>query len=242
MVDCRESLLRGDFSGRFDVIDFVSLKFRAFRVPRSVLAMLPILALAACFPSRNDLLQVTLSVEDNGVIYAGSARQRIQCFDAVSWLGGMSMGSCRTLGEAVFVNVGQHGPLFMTLTRDYIDVISKGSSNGSEWTIPLSAKVEMPQLVRFKDINNPATLVFVDPNNLQAEYGNQVRFKSIKVKKIILGTETRGKIMKVLPWLDKYRGNAALRDYSRKVLTEDVGAVRPNIFLGADGSKPKGQN
>lgn len=224
------------------MIDFVGSRLKALRELRSPLALLPILVLAACLPSRNDLLHVTLAVEDNGVIYTGSARQRVQCFDAVSWLGGMSMGSCRTLGEAAFVNVGRHGPLFMTLTRDYIDAISKGSSNGPEWTIPLSPKVQMPQLIRFKNINDPTTLVFVDPNNLQAEYGNQVRFQSITVKKIIFGTETKGEIIKVLPWLDKYRGNAAFRDHSSKVLTEDVGAVRPNIFLGSGGSKPKGQN
>lgn len=153
------------------------------------------------------------------------------------------MGSCRTLGEAAFVKVGNQGLVFMTMGRFYVDLINRGrnwaDARSTKWTVPLAKDVEMPTLARFRNISDPASMVYLDPNNLQSEFGPRVRYQSITVEKIPFGFVTKGKVLEVIPWPDKYRGNAAFHDFNSKPLSTTVGATRPDIFLGSGGSKPK---
>jgi hypothetical protein len=61
---------------------------------------------------------------------------------------------------------------------------------------------EMPRLVTFDDIRKPSSVRQVDPTNLDEAFGKGARVNFIKVERE-LAFVTRGRIKKVLPWVDK---------------------------------------
>ncbi len=62
-----------------------------------------------------------------------------------------------------------------------------------------------PLLVTFKDINDPASVELVDPDNLAATFGQNIQLKRITIE-ITDEPVTRGKVEKVLGWLEKLKG------------------------------------
>jgi hypothetical protein len=62
-----------------------------------------------------------------------------------------------------------------------------------------------PLLVRFTDINNPKSVQEVKPDKLSDAFGAGYSLKSITFE-ITDEAVTRGKVGKVLDWLEKYRG------------------------------------
>jgi hypothetical protein len=208
---------------------------------RFLLALIVLPILAGCFPVIDRTLKVTLAVEADGVVYEGSGIQQIVCYSAIPFLRGMSTGGCHTKGEAVFVMIGDRGPLFMPLLIDYEESISKGRPNGNprptRWTIPMNpVPTKMPGLFRFADLNDVTTLDSVDPNDFAATYGPGVSYKSITVEQIRWGRVTRGEVIKVLPVLNDYIiPREGYRQFSRgnpELFGQWQGNMSPYNFLG----------
>lgn len=63
-----------------------------------------------------------------------------------------------------------------------------------------------PLLVTFKDINDPTSVELVDPENLAATFGHNIKLKRITIE-ITDEPVTRGKVKQVLNWFTKYRKN-----------------------------------
>jgi hypothetical protein len=204
-------------------------------------ALIVVPILAGCFPVIDRTLKVTLAVEADGVVYEGSGIQQIVCYSAIPFLGGMSTGGCHTKGEAVFVMIGDRGPLFMPLLMGYEEDISKGRPYGNprptRWTIPMNPEpTKMPGLFRFADLNDVTTLDAVDPNDFAATYGRGVSYKSITVEQIRWGRVTRGEVIKVLPVLNDYilpGGDERQFSYGHpELLGPWQGRISPSNFLG----------
>jgi hypothetical protein len=208
---------------------------------RFLLALIVLPILAGCFPVIDRTLKVTLAVEADGVVYEGSGIQQIVCYSAIPFLGGMSTGGCHTKGEAVFVMIGDSGPLFIPLLIDYEESISRGRPYGNprptRWTIPMnSVSTKMPALYRFANLNDVTTLEAVDPNDFAATYGPGVSYKSITVEQIRWGRVTRGKVIKVLPVLNDYirprEGYIRFHNNNPRLFSTVAGQTSPYEFLG----------
>jgi hypothetical protein len=123
-------------------------------------------------------------------------------------------------GEAVTVDLGRYGPLFLVLwgkyqpanlphavyyppdqhlSQDYWDQLLELTRPKPPREIPHDA---LPLLVRFRDVNQPSTADCVDPDNMQASYspGAQVTLVHATIE-IVNEPVTTGAIEKWLPWL-----------------------------------------
>ena len=68
-----------------------------------------------------------------------------------------------------------------------------------------------PRLVTFTDINNPATVRLVDPDNLAATFGPGYQLKSVTLE-IADEPETKGEVEKVLTWLNWPKIDPSIND------------------------------
>ena len=186
-------------------------------------------SLSSCYsPRLSAKYSVTVDVDDNGAIVSGSSVQQIDC----AFAHGISKGfgnpsTCRIKGEAVFVDLGSRGLLFILLTEERNDQgVRRGQSN-TAWGIfenanknlydpvgeteqaferiitrglPVDAPAEQaPMLVRFRDLNDSTSVERVDPQNLEASFGRGVQIKRIRVA-LTNDPLTTG-IETRLPWL-----------------------------------------
>ncbi len=62
-----------------------------------------------------------------------------------------------------------------------------------------------PLLVRFDELNDPASVKKVDPNNLAASFGEGFKLKRITVE-VTSENVTKGIVLQILPWLKKQGG------------------------------------
>jgi hypothetical protein len=205
-------------------------------------ALLPLIA--ACTPSVETFLKVTLSVEADGKLYSGSGIRKVICYDDVPELRGMSMGGCTTLGEAVVAVIGEggdRGVLFLTVCYPGSDeVILQGrasSQDPNKWTIPIAGVTSMPQIMRFWSMGDVRTLMVVNPNDMAATMGEGVKFHSITVEQTPSGEITRGEVIKYLPWLEPLRAEnkSFVMKYPEMWDREKYGSIgdlRPSLFLG----------
>lgn len=60
---------------------------------------------------------------------------------------------------------------------------------------------ELPEFVTFKDVNDPTSIVQIDPEHPESALGEGVSFQSVTLETTDEWV-TRGEISKVLPWLD----------------------------------------
>ena len=120
-------------------------------------------------------------------------------------------------GEAVVVDLGKRGVLFGLMdTNGSYDVVFKTFPGPPGLTVEgiqyyrnlkgvkAPSKV-MPQLVRFKDLNDPLTVEAVDYRNLSASFGEGVALKEITVE--MVDEPVTAQIEKWLPWLLEIKSN-----------------------------------
>jgi hypothetical protein len=222
-------------------LSFSSLSKQARIVAVAILSPL----IAGCVPIKSDKLKITVTVEDNGVIYTGTGIQKFTCYISAPFIGDFFTGAggpCKWEGEAVIVNMGKHGPLFLVMGNSYEFDIYEGSQYPvgnsvvppKKWTIPIQDKVDMPPLRRFGNLTDMSTLESVDPNNFEATYGNGVKYRSITVEKIISGEVTKGEVIKILPWLTPLYvdRNRSFGSVEGKMTGTWQGTTTPSEFLG----------
>lgn len=194
--------------------------------------------LAGCSPPTVDrILKVTVAIKADGVVYRGSGIRRIICHGAVPFFGSMSTGGCATLGEATVVEVGNYGPIFLTVSYEGAEsAISQGragSLDPRKWTIPIAEQTRMPQLIWFSNALDVKTMKAVDPNDLAATMGRGVAFDSITVEQLDSGEVTYGEVIKHLPWLEEVPAEDRPFDMKYKELIgKSIGSISPSRFLG----------
>jgi hypothetical protein len=189
------------------------------------LILLLVLAAGGCgsWP-RMARVRFTVEIDDNGRPVSGSAVQEVDCAfnDGLIRMGAAAL-SCGVKGEALVVDLGAKGLLFVLLTADP----GRRHLSGSPWGIFEYANRDLydpvgltaaafdriasqrtavavdaahtPMMVRFRDVNDPTTIELVDPEHLDASFGGRVRFSKATVA-ITTDAITTG-IEKSTPWL-----------------------------------------
>lgn len=169
--------------------------------------------LAACAPSMTQRIKVTVTVEDNGTLYTGSAVQQWTCTETNNALGGMSIGGCDLKAEAIPIKIGDKGWAFMLLSSNeqdgfdpeyYPGAIQAGrdkSNPKQPWNVPFE---KAPMFVRFRDIKDRMTVELVRPNAFSEAFGRGVKLVSIRCV-VTDDWLTKGKIKKTLPWIATIR-------------------------------------
>jgi hypothetical protein len=165
--------------------------------------------IAACAPSMTQRIKVTVTVEDNGTLYSGSAVQQWTCTETNNAMGGMAIGGCELKAEAIPIKIGEKGWAFMLLSsneRDgfnpeyYPGAIQAGRSKANPkrpWSVPFD---KAPMFVRFRDLKDRMTVELVRPNAFSEAFGKGVALVSIKCE-VTNDWLTRGNVKKQLPWL-----------------------------------------
>jgi hypothetical protein len=166
------------------------------------------------FPSATWRYKMTVTVETPEGIRTGSAVREVRQYTDVK-IGDVGGGNAYVRGEAVVVDLGYRGKLFMTVGEDHyflfrVFPFSKGGNTpeGIAYYSHLkNAKASIlglenakPQLVTFTDLNNPLTVKAVDQDNLSATFGMGIKLKDITAETTD-EPMTSGIIDAVLPWL-----------------------------------------
>ena len=207
--------------------------------------------------------RLTLNVSVDGVVKSGTVVNEL----SISFNDGIFAGmgnaftpGCR--GDAVVVDLGDKGLLFVLLTGDEtrknkggyymndhppVDFVGSNIPNWSDrrqkdaQNIDTLAKrrgavrVEpryLPLMVRFRDINNPATVERVDPTDLAKTYGPGVRIDSALLE-ITGDAPTRGIAKRMPEWFGRYqkeRGRALDGNIGHKLYSDR--SVAANIDTG----------
>ena len=161
--------------------------------------------------------RLTLVVEADGQEHTGSSVVQVTTKHKANWLPQTDGVTLRLKGEAVMVDLGRGRYLFSLLKhpgrhnrihslpayaykatgRD----IPKGGLKTTGGPIPVTDE-NIPLLVTFEDITDPASVKRVDPENLAATFGPGVKLKRITVE-TTQDPITKGKVEQVLGWLDE---------------------------------------
>lgn len=195
-----------------------------------VLALALSVAGCASWP-RSARYRFTVEVEDNGRIVSGSAVQEERCAFNDGLIRMEEAGYwCGVKGEAVVVDLGEKGLLFVLLTADPgrprvsyppFELFGHAHHNQSDQegltpvkafdlvaasrdTVTLDA-VHTPMMVRFRDIDDPKSVELVDPEHLDASFGAGVRF--LKATVAITSDAVTTGIEKRAPWVSNLQGS-----------------------------------
>lgn len=183
--------------------------------PRSVFAFLfliPMVALSGCQQRSDVKVRLTATVSSDGKLYSGSSVQAYRCRKSTGIMNDLS--DCLIDGEAVVVDIPQHGNLFLVfdvplkrsraeMVRSLLTPVSADPMRVSNDDLPAQwflTEDQMPMMVTFKDPRNPFSVTLVDPKNLSGKMGPGVSLTSVKVQKSSEDV-TFGKVENVIPWI-----------------------------------------
>jgi hypothetical protein len=161
--------------------------------------------------------RLTLEVRVDGETHIGSGVVANYCGRNVVPLT-TAIFACDIRGEAVTVDLGRYGPVFLVLWGKYdptllpVEVYKPPHYQTDYWTsvqeltrprppleIPHDA---LPLLVRFRDLNQPSTAECVDPDDMQASFPPDAQVTLVHATiELVNEPVTTGVIEKWLPWL-----------------------------------------
>jgi hypothetical protein len=189
--------------------------------------------------------RLTVEVEADGQIRSGSTVIEVRTSIGPDVLRPMnSLGEApKARGEALFIDLGPHGPLVMTLhptATVAVAGMALDAFTGYPQAIPdrikaletlehLRARAEIPasklcRMVTFDDILKPATIREVNPSNLEQTFGPNVRFKSATIE--MTDAPVTVGIGQHLPWLKGMSPSAHIdpkQDVQIPPLPESIG-------------------
>ena len=170
--------------------------------------------------------RLSLEIETPEGVASGSGVLEVRAVDAKGIDGRLPPSS--TVGEAVVVDLGRRGSLFALLKRDYrqdqrsgelsADVTLRAANKDQRKyvrSVPLARDIaategvievladELPMLVRFRNIADPATVERVNPDYLDVSFGEGVAFRSATIE-ITSDPVTTG-IEKRLGWINSLK-------------------------------------
>jgi hypothetical protein len=175
---------------------------------------------------------LTVALEDNGELRSGTTV--VEVASRSNWpasiLPGVrpseSQARCEALfvklgdrpGDNLFVLIGQRAirlPNALILDKplanvgyDYLGTEGKDelrAARGNAFDVPAS---ELPPMVRFRDLSDPATVEAVSPQSLERIFGPGVRYVQAKLQ--LTADPHASTIDAELPWLKRFRGGLAL--------------------------------
>ncbi len=163
--------------------------------------------------------ELTLNMSVDGLVHSASVVQQVHCHKGVGAFGGMDAGGCYVNGEALPLDLGKRGKIFLILRDGPRRVGTPGRTLGDVekmvWHLGIGgddrvrnrkcwtpAMDRLPAFVAFQDRNDPKTVVQVDPDNLQPAFGDRVTFDNLWVCRTSKPV-TRGRIERELPWLTR---------------------------------------
>ncbi|MBL8638658.1 MAG: hypothetical protein JNN09_09230 [Alphaproteobacteria bacterium] len=162
---------------------------------------------------------MTVTVETPEGLKTGYAVREVHQYTDIK-IGDAGGGMAGAIGEAVVVDLGQRGKLFMTIGEDHYFIFEAFPLGGGEntprgikyYSHLKNAKASLldlktvPQLVTFTDVNNPLTVKAVELHNLAASFGEGVKLQDITVETTD-EPMTTGIIEATLPWLKNIKSN-----------------------------------
>jgi hypothetical protein len=171
--------------------------------------------------------RLTVRVQVDDRVVEGSSVNLVYYQRETQLLGTNSHMLSAAGGEATVVHLGSRGHLFALIKRNedrndqssperalpiafgispYGNVDPKDFSTlrGLSGTRTLPPEI-MPLLVRFQDINDPASVQRVDPADLAASFGPGVRLLDISMTIVGDRTPLTTGIIRLLPWLSRYQ-------------------------------------
>ena len=210
-----------------------------------VLGVLPYSAISwynSKFASGAFRYRITVEVQVDDTVQTGSGVLAASFSIAPKILPGMGFSS-RVRGEAVVVDIGDRGALFLLLkgrsfnsTGQYLPynffkikgsypaVIRGLADMEARGEIPFE---RLPMLVRFRDISDPKTVELVDPNDLAASFGPGVNLKRVTIETtkdpVTTGIDER------LVWLGKRQIEPGVRRRGLLTGDEDLVPGKPGI-------------
>ena len=198
----------------------VSKKNRLTRMLLPAMGFVLPLFLNSCgMVARVQNYRLTAKVEVGGKIYTGSSVQKLSCKSGGGILRDMDVANCYIDGEAVPVDVGTRGKIYIILLSSREDpktgqlylgtaeeMLSDLRLNDSlhekrkmfgSWQVEPS---KYPAMITFKDSSDPQSVEMLNPSDLSARFGTDTKFKSLSVE--LTGNQpTKGQITALLPWL-----------------------------------------
>lgn len=182
-------------------------------------------ALSACSDSITYRYRLTVEVLADGVVHSGSSVLEVSHSRLFNMNGGgYTEGAGIAKGEAVAVDLGARGVVFAILSyrnrgsdpsyfAEY--VFGARNSDGSVRNNTLAELRDVnfsgskgsrelppaywPEMVRFRNLADPASVERVNPQNLAASFGQGV--KVLRVTAEITSDKITTEITKMLPWL-----------------------------------------
>lgn len=180
------------------------------------------------YPSGSVRYEVTVEVEVNGQVFSGSSVHEVTLGRQSQFLASAPVWR-RFEGEAVVVDIADRGTLFALLTgpcdleqttsfrpvcsgqTDLARTMFDFPSASREFVrsmgrIEASVEVpveQMPLLVQFDDLSDPASVEYVDPRDLVASFGDGVRLLRIRME--TTNRRVTRTIERILPWIPDYR-------------------------------------
>lgn len=158
--------------------------------------------LTNCTKRPGNVVEVTVEVSGGGDTYTGRSVQMVGCRKADPLWGNMDVGGCQVFGEAVVVDMGRKGYLFMPFAapkrynyEGYVKSLfgPRQNESAAEWDVPPEAA---PLFVRFDDQSNSRSVFEVTPDNI----GNGLKISRIHVA-VTQSAPTEDVIEKILPWV-----------------------------------------
>lgn len=180
------------------------------------------------YPTYTWYEKMTVFVDTPSGDKSGQATRSIKFVVTPRILPQITGGEVSLKGEAVVLEVSEGRFLFAILDAPVGWLRSayenrfpdrpKGNEQIGKWERSLDGLAPMPVpekayplLVTFDDINNPASVREVNPNDLAATFGEGYSLKSITLE-ITDEPVTEGKVEKVLGWLDGWGGRLKSTD------------------------------
>ncbi len=168
----------------------------------AVLGLLVAVSLSLTGCGRVHRVKLTAKVRAYGREYTGTVVNEYTCWKVGHFMWGAS-DNCTYKGDAGVVPLGSHGYAFLlldtpegvgaTMPYDY----AFGDAHVKGWNVPLELA---PQLVYFKDINDPASIGQTYPQNPKAS--QDIVFESLTGAPTDQPV-TYGQIAKYFPWWDR---------------------------------------
>ena len=148
--------------------------------------------------------RLTTTIEADGHTFTASQVYAYKCNNESSRF---PQTNCQIRGEAMTVDLGKRGKMFFIMNQWNADHTRLAGKDYMIARLNLAAKGEgrptwnnLPAIVRFGDLENPETAEFIDPQNLEADYGDGVTLTQFDITEIG-DAETTGLVKTLLPWL-----------------------------------------
>lgn len=209
--------------------------------------------LAGCGPAVEYNYRLAATVDTPEGVKTGSSVIRITHYASGGLL---KQGSAHFYGEAVPVDLGKRGVLFILLTsaddlglaygmpeetiqatfgRDngggdkaYLENARRMKSISGAHAVP---RRMYPRFVWFPDMADPKSVQEADPDNLAATFGDGVQLHGLTVE-ITNDRRTKGVIEKYLPWFANYKGGYLSGQTSRPVPGQLYETLSSRDFMG----------